>query len=258
MRYEWGYTWLLMGCCGIAMAGESVFKNSTSDISSTGEHNAITLALQRMAPTATIDSVRASGMPGLMEVVVSGEVLYFSTDGKFLLQGRLVDTGKRSDLTAETEKGLRATALKTIGPDKRLSFAAENPKHHVTIFTDVDCSYCRKLHQEIAEYNRAGISVDYLFFPRAGLNSPSFDKAAFIWYADDRQQAMNQSMTTAGLAHSAVKCANPIGETMALGQRIAKAGTPTILSADGSFLGGYQTAQELTARLTAQNAQSVP
>ncbi len=258
MRYELGYTVLLMGCCGIALAGDSVPKNSASKISSTGERSAITQALQRMAPTATIDSIRASGMPGLMEVVVSGEVVYLSADGKFLLQGRLVDTGKRSDLTAETEKHLRAAALKTIGPDKRLSFAAEKPKHHVTIFTDVDCGYCRKLHQEIADYNRAGISVDYLFFPRAGLNSPSFDKAAFIWCADDRQQAMNQSMTTAGLAHTAVKCTNPISETMALGQRLAKSGTPTILAADGSFLGGYQTAQELSDRLTAQNDQSVP
>ena len=258
MRHKFCYTLLLLGCCGIATAGDSVSRNSIPDNFNTTEHSAISQALRRMAPTATIDTIRASGMPGLMEVVVSGEVLYFSTDGKFLLQGRLVDTGKRSDLTAETEKGLRATALKTIGPDKRLSFAAENPKHHVTIFTDVDCGYCRKLHQEIAEYNRAGISVDYLFFPRAGLNSPSFDKAAFIWCADDRQQAMNQSMTTAGLAHSAVKCAHPINETMALGQRIAKTGTPTILGVDGSFLGGYQTAQELTARLTAQNDHSVP
>ena len=218
------------------------------------DHAAIREGLRRMAPDATIESIRASGMPGVMEVIVAGDVLYASTDGKFLLQGRLLDTGKRSDLTADTEKTLRAAALSKIGADKRLSFAAAKPTHHVTIFTDVDCGYCRKLHQEIASYNKAGISVDYLFFPRAGLNSPSFDKAAFIWCADDRQATMNQSMSPAGLAHGAATCKHPVGETLALAQRIAKAGTPTILAEDGSFLGGYQSVEELSKRLAALDA----
>lgn len=213
------------------------------------ENQAIVAALQRMAPTAKIDSIKPAAMPGLMEVVVAGEVLYFSADGRFLLQGRLLDTDMRSDLTAHTEKTLRAAELKQIGPEKRLTFAAENPKHHVTIFTDVDCGYCRKLHQEITAFNRAGISVDYLFFPRAGLNSASYDKAAFIWCSDDRQQTMNQSMSQAGLAHTPAQCDHPIRETLALAQRISKAGTPTILAEDGSFLGGYQSAAELTQRL---------
>lgn len=227
-------TLLLMAAAGIARADDNT---------------AITAALKNMAPTAKIDSIRPSAMPGVMEVVVSGEVLYASNDGKFLLQGRMLDTATRSDLTEQTEKTLRASELKQIGPEKRLSFAAENPKHRVTIFTDVDCGYCRKLHQEIASFNRAGISVDYLFYPRAGLNSASFDKAAFIWCADDRQNTMNQSMSATGMAHTAATCDHPIRETLALGQRIAKSGTPTILAEDGTFLGGYQSAEELNSRL---------
>ncbi len=238
MRHALPCAMLLLSCSGLAAAAE----NAT-----------ITQALQRIAPTAKIDSVRASSMPGVKEVVVGGEVLYVSDDGKFLLQGRMLDTSTRVDLTERTEKTLRAKALKQIGPEKRLSFAADKPKHHVTIFTDVDCGYCRKLHQEIAAFNEAGISVDYLFFPRAGMNSASFDKAAFIWCADDRKQAMNQSMSPAGLAHTAAQCQTPIAETMALGQRLAKSGTPTILAEDGSFLGGYQSAAELSQRLIAQN-----
>jgi thiol:disulfide interchange protein DsbC len=240
MRNAIGCTLFLLGASGLVAASE---------------HTAITEALKRLAPTAKIDSIKPSGMPGVMEVVVGGEVLYTSNDGMFLLQGRLMNTVSRSDLTENTEKTLRAQALKQIGPEKRLSFNAENAKHRVTIFTDVDCGYCRKLHQEIASFNQAGISVDYLFFPRAGLNTPSFDKAAFIWCADDRQQAMNQSMSAAGLAHSPTNCKNPIAETTLLGQRLAKSGTPTILAEDGSFLGGYQSAEELTGRLMAQSAR---
>lgn len=212
----------------------------------------IHVAIKRLAPSASIDSIRESGMPGVREVVVGGEVMYISDDGRFLLQGRLVDTQSRVDLTANTEKTLRADALKKFGPEKRLHFAAENPKHLVTIFTDVDCGYCRKLHQEIAEYNKAGISVDYLFFPRAGLNSASFDKAAFIWCAADPKETMNQSMSPAGIPYQPAKCDNPIGESWALAQRFAKTGTPTILANDGTFLGGYQSAQELLSRLAAR------
>ena len=238
MRQALGFTLVLYTASSLAFAAD---------------HPGIREGLQRMAPTAKIESIKPSGMPGVMEIVVAGEVLYASSDGQFLLQGRLMDTRQRSDLTANTEKDLRAIALKQIGADKRLSFPADKPTHHVTIFTDVDCGYCRKLHQEIAAYNRAGISVDYLFFPRAGINSASFDKAAFIWCADDRKQAMDQSMTNAGIAHSPVQCAHPIAETYALAQRISKAGTPTIIAADGSMLGGYQSVDELLQRLGALN-----
>jgi len=222
------------------------------------DHPRIREALTRLAPTLQIDSIRPSAMAGMYEVIAAGEVMYLSEDGTFLLQGRLIDTRTRTDVTADAEKRLRALALGKIGPEKRLSFEAKDPKHRVTIFTDVDCGYCRKLHQEIADYNRAGISVDYLFFPRAGLNSASFDKAAFIWCSDDPKQAMNQSMTAAGLAHTPASCAHPIGETLALGQRISKAGTPTILAADGSFLGGYQSAAELGKRLAELNTAAAP
>ncbi len=214
--------------------------------------------LKRLSSTATVTSIRPSALPGVSEVIVGDEVLYFSNDGKHLLQGRLISTESKIDLTADAESILRAKALQKIGPEKRLRFAAKNPKHNVTIFTDVDCGYCRKLHQEIANFNNAGISVDYLFFPRAGLNSASFDKAKFVWCAADQKQTMNLSMTAAGLAHRTMQCTNPIKETMELGQRIAKIGTPTIFAADGRMMGGYQSAAELTQRLNATRLNSKP
>ncbi len=238
--------------------GVLLFLVGYSSLVSAEDHPRIREALTRIAPTAQIDSIRPSALPGLFEVVAGGEVLYLSADGNYLLQGRLFDTRNRVDVTADTEKGLRAVALDKIGPEKRLSFEAKDPKHRITIFTDVDCAYCRKLHQEVAEYNRAGISVDYLFFPRAGLNSASFDKAAFIWCSDDPKQTMNQSMTTAGIAHAPATCAHPINETLALAQRISKSGTPNIFAEDGSFLGGYQTAAELGKRLAALETSAAP
>ena len=87
-------------------------------------------------------------MPGVSEAVVSGQVVYVSADGRFLMQGKLIDLQKNEDLTAKAENGLRVKALTKVGADQRISFPAQDEKHRVTIFTDVDCGYCRKLHQQ--------------------------------------------------------------------------------------------------------------
>jgi thiol:disulfide interchange protein DsbC len=213
------------------------------------DHAAVRAAIERMAPAAKVESIAPAAMPGLLEVVVNGEVLYVSDDGKFLIHGRLFDTAQRVDRTAETEKSQRAGALKQVSNDQRLRYAAAKPKHRVTIFTDIDCGYCRKLHQEMASYNAAGITVDYLFFPRAGLNSESFNKAQFVWCSKDQKKVMDQSMSAAGLAIQPLQCDSPIPKTLVLGQRYASIGTPTIISEDGTVLGGYQSAADLSQRL---------
>lgn len=213
------------------------------------DHAAARAAIERMAPAAKIEQIKPAAMPGLLEVIVGGEVLYISNDGKFVIQGRLFDTTQRVDRTAATEKTLRAGALKQVSDKQRLRYAAAKPKHRVTIFTDIDCGYCRKLHQEIASFNQAGISVDYLFFPRAGLNSESFNKAQFVWCSKDQKKVMDQSMSPAGLAIQPLQCDSPIPKTLVLGQRYASIGTPTIIAEDGTVLGGYQSAADLSQRL---------
>lgn len=213
------------------------------------DHAAARAAIERMAPAAKIEQIKPAAMPGLLEVIVGGEVLYISNDGKFVIQGRLFDTTQRVDRTAATEKALRAGALKQVSDEQRLRYAAAKPKHRVTIFTDIDCGYCRKLHQEVASFNQAGISVDYLFFPRAGLNSESFNKAQFVWCSKDQKKVMDQSMSPAGLAIQPLQCDSPIPKTLVLGQRYASIGTPTIIAEDGTVLGGYQSAADLSQRL---------
>ena len=215
--------------------------------------------LTKLAPGAVVESVQASRMPGVSEAVVSGQVVYVSADGRFLMQGKLIDLQKNEDLTAKAENGLRVKALAKVGADQRISFPAQDEKHRVTIFTDVDCGYCRKLHQQMSAFNAAGISVDYLMFPRAGMPSASFDKAAFVWCAVDRQDALTASMLNGELAASEQKsCSHPVAATMKLGQQLAKLGTPTIVADDGSVLGGYVDATQLSQRLEALASVSTP
>jgi thiol:disulfide interchange protein DsbC len=196
-------------------------------------------------------------MKDVLEVVVNGEVVYVAADGSHLLQGRLYDTKQRSDLTAGTENGLRRDVLSKVGDERRIRFAAADEKHRITIFTDVDCGYCRKLHQQMSAINAAGITVDYLMFPRAGQPSASFDKAAFVWCAVDQQDALTASMLNGELAADQRKsCTHPVADTMKLGQRLAKLGTPTIIASDGSVLGGYLEPAQLAQRLA--SVQEVP
>ncbi len=123
------------------------------------------------------------------------------------------------------------------------------PKYKVTVFTDIDCGYCRKLHSHIAELNQRGVEVDYLFFPRTGLNTPSYDKAVSVWCAKDRKAAFTAAK--AGKDPAPAKCDNPVADQYKLGAQVGVDGTPTILAADGTKIGGYLAPDQLVAKLQA-------
>lgn len=210
-------------------------------------------AIQSMVPSAKIDAIAESSLPGFYEVVIGSNVLYASADGKYLMQGRVFDIARRVDLTEQRESTLHKVALAKVGADKRIIFAAKKPVHKISVFTDIDCGYCRKLHQQIAEYNDLGISVEYLFFPRAGLGSPSFDKAVTVWCAKDRNKALTDAK--AGVAMDKVSCQNPVAETFQLGQAVGVSGTPSIVAENGTLIGGYVPPAALLERLNAIAAQ---
>lgn len=219
------------------------------DAASAPDGPAIRAALEGLAPGIQIDRVRASEIPGFAEVVVSGRVVYVSNDGKLLLQGTLIDIATRENLSDRGLASLRKEALEKIGPDRRIIFAPQEVKHRITVFTDIDCGYCRKLHQHIDEFNALGIAVEYLFFPRAGSGSESWDKAVSVWCAGDRHKALTDAK--AGVEIAKKTCSNPVSMDYALGQRIGVDGTPAIYAADGSHVGGYVQPKELLARLDA-------
>jgi thiol:disulfide interchange protein DsbC len=198
-------------------------------------------------PKAQIDSIADAAMPGFFEVDVQGQLVYVSADGRFLLQGSIYDIAAKKDLTEASRAVKRVAALKDVDDKMRIEFAAAKPKHRVTVFTDIDCGYCRRMHQQMGEYNDLGISVDYLFFPRAGVGSESFDKAVSVWCAADRPKALTEAK--AGVELDKKECANPIEEEFALGQRIGISGTPAVFADDGSQLGGYLAPQQLLQRL---------
>ena len=204
-------------------------------------------AVKALVPTAQIDSISESKLPGFHEVVLSGQVLYISNDGKYLVQGMLYDIAAKRDLTEDRKSTMRQAALAGVPKSRMISFPAKAEKHRVIVFTDIDCGYCRKLHQQVAEYNNLGITIDYLFFPRSGPNTPSFDKAVTVWCAADRNKAFTEAKN--GVELEKKTCDNPINDDFALGQKVGVNGTPMIVAADGSQIGGYLAPAQMLERI---------
>lgn len=194
--------------------------------------------LQAAVGEQPIDSVKTTPVPGLYEVVSGSEILYLSEDGQFVLQGDLIDLKARDNLTEARRSDLRVKLVEAVGEENMVVFAPAKPAEHtVTVFTDIDCGYCRKFHNEITDYNQKGIKVRYLMFPRAGVDSESYDKAVSVWCADDRQTAMTRAK--GGESIEPKTCANPVQAQTQLGQSLGVRGTPSIVLENGQMVPGY-------------------
>mgnify|MGYP000232793434 CR=1 FL=1 len=206
-------------------------------------------AVAAMLPQAKIESVTPAATAGWYEVVAQGQVLYVSADGGHLMAGDLWQVGQRINLSAQRKDGLRRDVLAGVPSERRIVFAADAPRHRVTVLTDFDCGYCQRLHQDIAQYNARGISVEYLLYPSGGLGSASFDKAVSVWCAADRKQAF--TLAKQGTAPPPASCPTPIADNYSLVERIGGIiGTPAVIDANGAMT-GYQTPEQMVARLDA-------
>ena len=194
-------------------------------------------------PGIEVGAITRSPVDGLYEVALEGDVVYISADGRYVLKGDLLELDSRRNLSAEHRGQVRLKALKAVPPETMIEFAPEDTRHVLYVYTDVDCGYCRKFHQQVGELNQAGIAVRYLAFPRAGVGSESFTKTISVWCAKDRQQALTDAK--AGKPVSPATCDNPVKRQYELGQRMGVQGTPTVITDTGEELGGYVPAQQL-------------
>lgn len=228
----------------IALAADADFDEQEKRIRQT---------LKVYLPNLIPDTVADSKVPGLYELTFGPRVVYVAGEGRYLLQGKVIDLETREDMTDSRSRGLRMDALESLGEDKMIVYSPKEKKHTITVFTDIDCGYCRKLHAEMGKYNDAGIEVRYLFYPRAGIGSKAYDKAVSVWCADDRRHAMD--IAKAGELPAARKCENPVAEEYELGQSFGISGTPAIILEDGDILPGYVPASRLAKALDQAKAE---
>jgi thiol:disulfide interchange protein DsbC len=208
------------------------------------------VALLKLLPAgAKLEDLRPSPIPGIYEFTQGAEISYLTADGKYFIDGNLYDMATRNNLTEELRTRARLTMINAIPESEMVIFGPKNPLYTITVFTDVDCAYCRKLHSEMAELNRLGVRVRYMFYPRTGPNTESWKKAEVVWCSPNRNEALTRAKTGAQLDMTKTCAATPVAREYALGQSIGVRGTPAIVTERGDYISGYMPPKELVQQI---------
>ncbi|PWC17757.1 bifunctional protein-disulfide isomerase/oxidoreductase DsbC [Brenneria corticis] len=193
--------------------------------------------------------IQPSPLSGMKTVLTDSGAFYISDDGKHLIQGPLYDVGGKAPLNVTNQllKG-KMDALR----EQMIVYKAPQEKYAITVFTDITCGYCHKLHEQMKDYNALGITVRYLAFPRQGLNSQAEKDMQSIWCVANRNKAFDDALK--GEAISPATCKTHIAAHYQLGVQFGVQGTPAIVLEDGTVVAGYQGPKEMLAMLDAHSA----
>ena len=225
--------------------------HETVGVTAAESDNLLLARLKRIRPDIPINSVYPSPIPGILAMeVVGGGMIYGTEDGKFMIAGDLYSIGdiELVNLAEQRRETVRKELMAEVNVDDAWVFKPTGAtKAVVSVFTDVDCGYCRKLHAEVPRLNELGIEVRYLAFPRAGIGSSSYNTIVSAWCADDRGTALTDAKSGKNIA--AKTCVNPVAQQYQLGQEVGVSGTPAIVTDSGKLLPGYMPADILAQTL---------
>lgn len=223
---------------------------SVSVLAEDSEIKRLKANLAKTFPEASQGMVRPSPMPGFYELVLDTKIYYLNAGGTYLLVGDLVDIKSRTNLTEKARQTLAKRLIDEMGEQNMIVLAPKETRHTITVFTDVDCPYCARLHQDVPELNRHGIKVRYLLYPRSGKDSETYRRSVAVWCATDRVKAVGIAKNGGKLEQR--KCTNPVDRHYQLGERIGISGTPTIFLENGKKIPGYIPAAQLTSVIQQQ------
>src|SRR3984885_12860043 len=203
-------------------------------------------ALVKLLPAGTkVDDLAPSPIPGVYQFVQGAEVSYLTADGKYYLDGNVYDMATRANLTEVLRARARVALINAIPETQMLIFSPKNALYTITVFTDVDCQYCRKLHSDMAELNKLGIRVRYLFYPRTGPNTESWRKGEAGWSSTDRNDTLTRAKAGGQRDMNKTCGPTPVAREYALGQSLGVRGTPAIVTESGDFINGYMPPRDL-------------
>ncbi len=202
-------------------------------------------ALAKVMPSVKTTKITATPIEGLYEVIVGSQVVYMSVDARYMIEGDLYDLQTRKNISESAKSAIRLVALEKLGVNKMLVYKPKKVESTITVVTDIDCPYCRRLHDEVPDYLKNNIQVRYIFMPLKG--SASMKKSVSVWCADDQQLALD--IAKAGGEVEEKTCDNPINEHLRLARELGVRGTPAILLEDGQMLPGYVPVNKLLAEL---------
>jgi thiol:disulfide interchange protein DsbC len=208
-------------------------------------------------PGAKAQDVSPSPVSGVYEVPVGADVVYVSADGRYVFTGDLYELDTRTNLTEANRAAGRIKLLAKVDEREAIVFGPASAKHTITVFTDVECGYCRKLHGEIDQLNKLGVRVRYLAYPRSGPGTADWRKMEAVWCSPDRKSAITKAKLDQEVK-SADCAATPVAKQYQLGEDLGIRGTPAIFTENGDYVGGYLPPAQLKQQLDELAAQAKP
>ncbi|MDH5765429.1 MAG: DsbC family protein [Gammaproteobacteria bacterium] len=207
------------------------------------------IALAKYIPAPADAVIKTTPVKGLYQVLIGAQVAYMTKDGRYLIDGDMMDMEKKLNLTETARGSIRKQVISKLGEENMVVYKPEGKvKQTVTVFTDIYCPYCRKLHDEMPEYQKNGIKVRYVFLPFKG--KKSYDTSVSVWCASDQNAALDAAKSGDDIEQKT--CTNPIDKHQAVGAELSIRGTPAIMFEDGQLTPGYIPIDKLVAKFKAQ------
>jgi thiol:disulfide interchange protein DsbC len=206
-------------------------------------------SLAKTLPQYEASYIEKTPIEGIYQVIIGGQVIYMTKDARYMIDGNLIDLSTRKNYTEDAMSVIRLSQIEKLGEDKMVVYTPETVKYTITVVTDIDCPYCRRLHSEMDQYMAGGVQVRYIFMPLKGKGD--LRTTVSVWCSKDRNEALD--MAKAGAELEAKDCENPIDEHMSVSRSLGVRGTPAIILQNGNMLPGYVPANKLIAELQKLN-----
>jgi thiol:disulfide interchange protein DsbC len=201
--------------------------------------------LAEHVPGAKVSRIKETPIAGVYEVIVGSDIYYMDISARYIINGDLIDLATRTNFTEEAKTFNRKAKVAELGEKNMVVYTPKIVDHTITVVTDIDCPYCRRLHSEIDEYMEGKVKVRYIFMPLKGKSD--FDTTVSVWCSEDRNLALD--IAKAGGELEKATCENPIDLHLKISRELGVRGTPAIILEDGSMLPGYVPAKKLVAEL---------
>ncbi len=200
----------------------------------------------------SVKKVSPAPVAGLYEVQLDNGIVYLSEDGVHVLSGDLYNLKDNFSYTEKKMNDVRKKALEKVKDSDKIIYKAPKEKYKVAVFTDINCGYCAKLHDQMDDYNKAGITIEYLAFPRQGIGSKNEREMQRVWCSKNKTSDLTAAKLKRKIPTESCE-GKQVAEQFELGQEIGVYATPTMIFSDGELQAGYIAPDKLASMLNEKN-----
>ena len=202
-------------------------------------------SLAKRLPQFEISFIDKTPIEGIYQVIIGGQVIYMTRDARYMIDGNLIDLATKKNYSEDAMSLIRLSQIEKLGEENMIVYTPESIRHTITVVTDIDCPYCRRLHSEMDQYMAGGVKVRYIFMPLKGQSD--YRTTVSVWCSKDQNQALD--LAKAGAEMETKDCDNPIDQHLKISKSLGVRGTPAIILQNGSMLPGYVPASKLITEL---------